>query len=458
MVSREFTQPPPIGLAYAAAIAENAGHEAIIIDANYRPGLTKKQVLDRIRAFGADLLGFMLTAYMFRQTLDWIRYLKEKTGKPVVTGNILLDIYAAEIMTHSEIDYGVIGPAVRTLPALLKAIERNEQIGGMRGVCYRRGDDIIVNPPDTLREDFDILPFPARHLLPNHKYSTIISKKKNFTIMITSKGCTGKCGFCYIKNIPYSARSPERVVDEIEECNRKYGIREIEFFDPIFTLNKNRVIHICREIRKRNIKIAWACRARVDHMDEEMLDEMRAAGCRRIYYGVECGNQNILNNINKNITLKQVKDMIGLTKKRGILTLGFFLIGAPGDTVESIEETIKFALELDLDYAQFHKTMAKPAGVLYEQVKKYTGRDYWREYILGTAGEERLPSPWTEVSEEEIERLTVKAYRKFYFRPSRLFKIIAGIQSPEEFFRYVRSGIGMLMVKSDINKTGHGAE
>jgi radical SAM superfamily enzyme YgiQ (UPF0313 family) len=253
-----------------------------------------------------------------------------------------------------------------------------------------------------------------------------------------------------VKNIPYSFRTAEKTADEIEECYKKYGIREIEFFDPLFTFNKQRVIDISRQIKTRNLDIIWACRSRVDTMDEELLNEMKSGGCKRIYYGIESGCQEILNASRKGITLDRIKRIVDLTKDKGILVLGFFLIGAPGDTMETASNTIDFALSLNLDYAQFHKTIAKPGTILYDQVKEATGRDYWREYILGLAQEERLPSPWTSLSEKDIEALTVKAYRRFYFRPLRLGKIILGINSFDEFSRYMRSGLGMLNVHSDL--------
>lgn len=450
VVSREFTQPPPLGLAYAAAIAQRAGHEVIIIDANCRPRLSKQKVLQQINSFKPDMLGFMLTVYMFRQTLGWIKSLKETTNLPMIVGNILLELYPKEVMSHKEIDYGIIGSAQKSLPHLLDALKHKADISEIKGVCYKREGEVFINSPDTLKEDFDTLPFPARQLLPNHKYYTVMSKRKNFTIMITSKGCPSKCGFCHVKNIPYSARKAEGVVDEIEQCFRKFNIREIEFFDPIFTFDKRRVIEICKAIRKKRIGLSWACRARADQIDEELLNEMKSAGCSRIYYGIECGNQNILDNVSKGITLEYIRKIANLTKQKGILTLGFFLIGAPGDTIETIKDTINFASKLNLDYAQFHKTVAKPTTILYDEVKRITNRDYWREHILGIAGEERLPTPWTDVSEKEIEHYTIKAYRKFYFRPSRLAKIIFGIKSFDECKRYFRSAIGLWTVKSDI--------
>ncbi|HRY28842.1 MAG TPA: radical SAM protein [Elusimicrobiota bacterium] len=451
VVSREFTQPPPLGLAYAAAIAEKSGHDAIIIDANLRPRMSKEDVLAQINEFKPQILSFMLTAYMFQQTLEWIVFLKQKTGLPVLVGNILMELYPKEVFSHREIDFGIIGSAQKPLPALLRALENGGSLEGIKGLCYRENGQLVIQPPDTLREDFDSLPFPARHLLANDRYYTVVSKRKNFTIMMTSKGCVSRCGFCHVKDIPYSARSPVGVADELEECYGRHGIREIEFFDPVFTVNRARVREICLEIRRRGLDISWACRARVDQVDEELLREMKAAGCARIYYGLECGNQAILDKTSKGITLERIREVVRITQNCGILTLGFFLIGAPGETVRTIEETIRFAMSLGLDYAQFHKTVAKPKTLLYDEVMRTTGRDYWGEFVMGTAKEERLPTPWTVVSDGDIEKLTVRAYRRFYFQPSRLWKIFRGIKSFSEFGRYVRSAVGIWRVKSDLH-------
>jgi radical SAM superfamily enzyme YgiQ (UPF0313 family) len=451
IVSEEFTVPTPLGLAYAAAIAEEHGHECIIIDANVNPRLTKNEVLAKIIDFKPDLLGFLLTIYMFRQTHEWVRFMKKNTGLPILAGNICLDYYAKEVFFHPEYDYGIIGPATKNLPELLQRLENKKSVNDIEGLVFRKDNQVRINFPKSLKEDFGILPFPALHLLDNRKYNTIISKRKNFTVMMTSKGCPFKCNFCIVHNLPYSCRTPENAVDEIERAYREFNIREIEFFDPIFNFNKKRVIDICREIVRRGLDVHWACRARIDLMDEELLKWMKEAGCHRIYYGVESGSNKILEDMNKGITTDKTREILKLTKKQGIMTLAFILFGAKGDTYETVTETIDYVCSLPLDYAQFHRCVAKPATPLYDQIKQTTGRDYWAEYILGIADEERLPTPWTSLSDEEIEELTVKAYRTFYFKPKRLWKLLIGIKSFEEFTRYVRSAIGLLKVKSDLS-------
>lgn len=151
----------------------------------------------------------MLTTYMFRLTLDWIKFLKQNTGLPIIVGNINMALYPQETMSHKEIDYGVIGSALNPLPKLMKAIENNTNLKKIKGIAYKTKNKVIIQLPISLKEDLNKLPYPARHLLPNHLYYQFISKRKNFTIMITTMGCPGKCNFCYLKKIPYQEKKFE---------------------------------------------------------------------------------------------------------------------------------------------------------------------------------------------------------------------------------------------------------
>ncbi|MFH1460439.1 MAG: radical SAM protein [Candidatus Omnitrophota bacterium] len=448
IVSRRFGIFPPLGLAFAAAILEAQGHCVDIIDAR-ASNLSKEQTLQRIKYFQPKLLGFMLTFYMFHDTLVWIKFFKEKTNIPIIVGNVLMEFFPQDVMAYPEIDYGIIGSAQKNLPLLIEFLENNKNIENISGLCYRKDGQVIINKPKELFEDFQTLPFPARHLLPNHKYHAVMSKRKNLTIMVTTRGCAASCNFCHIKDIKYSARSAQMVVDEMQECYEKFNVREIEIFDPTFNMDKRRVMDICQGIVDRKLDIDWACRARIDCMNPEMLKIMCQAGCKRILYGIESGDENILKKIKKGINLSQIRDTIKATQDLGIKALGFFLLGSPGDSLKTINKTVKFAKELKLDYAQFHKTIAKPGTELYDQVKNYTGRDLWREYILGKYPESRLPTPWTDLSAQTIEQCTYQAYRKFYFRIGYLWQTLRGIKSFHEFKRYLASFFGLIFEKRD---------
>lgn len=443
VVSQEFGVYPPLGLAYAAAILEKEGHEVILIDANALK-LTKEETLKRIMDFKPKLLGFMLTTYMFQDTLEWIKYLKRKTNLPVVVGNINVELYPKETLSHEEIDYGIIGPAQKNLPELVAALENNKDISNIKGLTYKKNGKIIINKPESLVEDFSTLPFPARHLLPNDRYKQYISKRKNFTIAISSRGCPHKCDFCYVNQIPYRVRDVNDFVNELEECYKRYGVREFDFFEPDFIVNKKRVFEICNEILKRKLRIYWSCRGRVNEADEDLLKIMKRAGCCRIYYGIESGSQEILDKENKGITLEQIRKAVKLTKKKGIKVLGFLMIGQQGDTIETAKKTIKFAKELNLDYVQIGRTIPKPRSYLDEITKKATGRDYWRDYVLGKEKERRIETPWTELTEEQKLELVKEAYKQIYFSPSYIIKTLFKIKSLDELKRYTRAGLSFV--------------
>jgi len=449
IVSEEFGIFPPLGLCYAAAIAERAGHETMIVDA-HAEHLSPEQVLERIAPFDPQLLGFMLTTYMFPDTLSLIRYLKRETGLPVLVGNVQLELYPHETMGFAEINYGIIGSAQSVLPSLLEALDRGEQPPDMPGLCRRQNGEVIVRQPAGLREDFSTLPFPKRDGLPHKLYHSVMTKRRNVTAMITAKGCPGECTFCHIHRTPYSTRDPKGAADEIEQCINDHGIHEFEIFDPSFTIRRQRIMDLCDEIQRRGLDLDFAVRARVDQVDPELLRNMERAGCKRILYGIESGSEQQLARIKKGIGLDQVRDAVRATQDAGIEALGFFLVGSPGETPAEVEQTVRFALDLGLDYAQFHRTMPKPRTELHDMATEALGYDYWREYTLGNRPELRLPTPWTDMSQELIERETFRAYRRFYMRPSFLARTILGIRSLDELMRYVRSGLGLLLAKSDL--------
>jgi len=450
IVQKYFGLFPPLSLAWVAAIAERAGHKVIIIDARTLT-LSKEEVLDRLKEFRPDIMGFMMTTYMYRDTLEWIRFLKNSLRIPVVIGGYNLRVYPRESVIPSEIDFGVIEHAYYTVPALFKQLETTKDFSKVPGLVYKEKDRIIITEhPQKI--NFDNFPNPARHLLPNHLYAEFPTERKNFTVMVTSLGCPRRCVFCEAGGTSYSPRSPMTVVNEMEECYRKYNIREIDIFDYEFPCVRERTLAICREIQKRNLDINWACRSRVDSVDAELLSEMKKAGCTRIYYGLESGSQEILDRINKGITIEKIKEVVRLTKGFGIKTLGFFLIGAPGETLQTVRKTLKFAKDLDLDYVQFSKLLAKPWTGMWKEMVRNTGKDYWKDWILGKEEDRDLPRPWTELTNEQIDSLARKAYIAYHIRPFFLLRSLLKIRSLKEFKRKFFAFFEMLFRQEAISK------
>jgi radical SAM superfamily enzyme YgiQ (UPF0313 family) len=187
-------------------------------------------------------------------------------------------------------------------------------------------------------------------------------------------------------------------------------------------------------------------------VDDELLGEMAGAGCGRIYYGIEAGDQEMLDRLNKGISLEQIRESIRLTRKHGIQSLGFFLIGSPAETRRTIRKTLKFAKSLKLDYVQFSKTTAKPLTQLWRDLVRDTSYDYWREYILGNTEEKALPRPWTDLSNDEIDELARRAYVKYHSRPSFLLRHTLKVHSWAEFKRKFCAYLEMMFHQEKVSR------
>lgn len=429
---------PPLSLAYVAAILEKAGCKVELIDA-LALNLTKEQVVDRLKKFSPDFLGFTCTTVDFHYTLSWINYLKEKTSLPVIVGGIHLSVYPKQTLTHQAIDYGVVGEAEETLPEILECLVNKRDLSKVKGICCRDNGHIVVTESRTPVQDLDSCPFPARHLLPNDKYYSLISKRKNFTAMLTSRGCPYQCIFCDNRTIPYRYRSPKSVVDEMEQCHNLFKINEIDIFDALFSVSANRVIEICSEIKRRRLELRWSFRTRVDLITKEILAELREAGCVRIYYGIESGNATILNNINKKVDIDVIKKVVNLTKEMGIDTFGYFMIGNVGETEETIKETLDLMLQLPLDYVQITPVFAPPNTALYEMLKREIKRDWWAEYTLDVTKEEPLSRYGTNLTDEQIKRYVRECYLRFYLRLGYVIKAVSKLNSWDEAIRSIKA-------------------
>lgn len=443
VVQKFFGLFPPLSLAWVASIAEKAGHKVVLIDARTL-NLSKEDVLGILKSFKPDILGFMMSTYMFPETLEWIGFLKNRLNILTIAGGYNLRVYPRESLSHSEIDFGVVEHAFYTVPALLKEIERGGiHFENVPGLVFKKNKDIIITP-HYQDVEFDKFPNPARHLLPNELYSEFPTERKNFTVMVTSLGCPFECNFCEAGKTAYNPRSPETVVAEIEECYIRHNIREIDIFDYEFTGIRERVLRICKLIQEKKLDISWACRSRVDTADGQLLSEMKKAGCGRIYFGLESGIQHILDKVNKRITPGQIRKTIGICRDLKIKTLGFFLIGAPGDTRDTIKDTVKFAKSLNLDYVQFSKCLAKPLTPLWKESVSMVKKDYWQDWVLGKEIDRELPRPWTSLTNSEINKLTKWAYISYHTRPLYMMKHLLKLRSFEEFKRKLLAFLNMI--------------
>lgn len=414
---------PPLSLMYVSSIAKSHGHETIIIDA-VAEHLSKRKVAKKLREFKPDIIGFPILVPASSILFEWIRYLKEKFYVPVVVGGNALLYYPEAILSKNFIDYAVVGSAANAFPELLEALEKECDMSGIEGIAFKKGGKVVVNHPASIKKDMDSIPFPDREGVNNFLYASIASSNRPYTIMMTSSGCIYKCDFCPMGRMEYEERDADNVIREIEECVRKYGIKEIDIQDENFLLKKERAKEILKEIIRRKINASFSCRARVDDVDKEILEMMKRAGFRLIMYGIESGNDDILKREHKGIRKEQIKKAIELTKNAEIKTLGFFIIGHKGESKETIRETIMFMRELPLDYVQFFHMVVKPGTEVYDEMKKDMGYDYFDAVLRGNIKERYILLPWTKLSNREINRWILRAYFSFYFRKGHINKIL----------------------------------
>ncbi|MDD5155462.1 MAG: radical SAM protein [Candidatus Omnitrophica bacterium] len=434
---------PPLSLAYAAAIAEKSGHKVIIIDA-VAERLSLKSVTQRIKEFSPDILGFTLTTYGFHQALSWIRSIKERVNIPVMVGGWHLSIYPRQTMHHAAIDYAVIGDAENILPDFLAALESGGSLHAVKGIAFKESGQVIITPAAASTTDLDTVPFPARHLLKNDLYYNILSRVKNFTVMLSARGCPYQCIFCDLNTRKFRMRSAKNFVDEIEIGYKEFGIREFDIYDSSFTIDNQRVLKICEEIIRRRLNVFWTVRSRIDTVDKDLLRSMAEAGCNTIMYGIESAHPGILRSLNKYNDADTVKQVISWSKESGIKTLGFFMLGAPGETPETADETIKLMTALDLDYVQVTKLTPFPNTKIYSMLLEKGFGDYWSEFTMDASKEKELPLINTALSCAEVRKLVRRAYLSFYFRPSYVIKALKRTRSLLELRNSLKAAIGLL--------------
>jgi len=440
---------PSISLLYAAAVIEKEGIEVQYID-YLAQDLNPSKLLDSLRQFKPDIIGCTIYTNPFHNIVSWLKTLKESLGVKIMVGGMHTTVFPKETLKYAPvIDYAIIGEAEVVLPKFLSALIKREPLSAVKGLCYRSDDGSVLFTgfPEKLSNP-DEAPFPSRHLIDNKDYFSFISQKKNYTVFNSSRGCPFKCIFCEAGGSLWRARSPKSVVDEFQECLVKFGIREIDIFDSSFTISKKRVLDICGEIKRRNLHkdIIWNVRSRIDTIDEEMLHALKGAGCYRIFYGIESGNPGILKTLRKYDDVKKIEEIIRITRKIGISTFGYFIIGNPGETEETIMDTIRLSQNADLDFAMFAKLMAYPHTELYDKFYlPYAKEDFWANFIGNPAYDEEkfIGRPWTRLTNEEIEKFASLAFKRFYFRPIQALRLLRIIKSFDQVKRYLRATLDM---------------
>ena len=417
---------PPLGLACIAAALKKEKIEVKILDINAL-NLSMEETISYIGGYKPDIAGLTAATPTINECFNIAEAAKKANPKiKAVIGGPHPTALPEESIKKDFIDFVVIGEGEETMLELAREIKNGKKdFKKIRGLVFKDRGKIIKNAARERIKDLDALPFPAFELLPLDRYISASSKYKRFITILTSRGCPGQCNYCnkLIFGNACNMRSAENIIGEIEFLMKRYGYREFHIVDDLFTINRKRIVDFCNFVLEKNIRIKWKCGngVRVGTVDLELLRLMKKAGCYSLSYGIESGNQKILNNIRKGQALQQCINAVRWTKQAGIECVGFFMLGNLGEDEKTMQETIDFAKSLELDIAQFSILIPFP-GTPIRQIIEKEGKIFesnWENYdnLEGKAIFEHGG-----LKREIMERMHKKAYKEFYMRPKYMLK------------------------------------
>lgn len=430
---------PPTDLMYLASIAESCGFEAIIRD--YSQGGDFEADL---KEFQPNCLVANIATPTFQSDMMAVKLAKEILPNicTIVKGAPFLTYNTNTIYENPFIDYVIMGEAELTLKDILDGVPNSEILG----ICYRENFQPVKNDKRPFIDNLDILPFPARHLVDNSIYKRPDNGNVQAVVKV-ARGCPFHCFFCLatpVSGAKVRTRSPENIVAELKECVEKYNIKNFLFWSDIFNFNREWTLELCQKIIESGLKITWSSNTRADTMDDEMAKMMYKSGCRLVSIGVESGSQKMLDNIGKKITLDDIRNTVKILKKNKIKIYNYFVIGLPWETEETVEETIKFAIELDSNFISFYTATPLPGTkyFAYAMLNKLVegNLDFRSAYYEPVVRSEHL-------SKERIFELHKQAIKRFYLRPKFILKTLLFLRSFAEFKNYFIAGMSLIVKK-----------
>jgi radical SAM superfamily enzyme YgiQ (UPF0313 family) len=431
---------------YIAACLERAGVPVDILDANLS-NKNHEEVGLEVKRRRPEIVGLSVVTPTVKAAMKIMKSIRMAMPNVVgIMGGAHPSFLPAKTLADCpELDIVVTGEGEETMLDLVKALdgfsweneeqrkmgngrirEFAERVSKVQGIAFRNPENPAFTretPPRPLIQDLDSLPFPARHLVPFSQY-TVRDRKTPIGAIITSRGCPFACEYCSssrIGGVGFRCRSPANVVDELAFLHEEYGVKQMEFLDDIFTLNKIRAAQIASEIRMRDLDINWVASSRVDTIDKDLISKLKRGGLNALYYGVEAGSQRVLDLMNKHVKIEQVKDAFRTARECGVGTLGSFMLGYPGETLDEMRRTIDLSVELDPDYAQFSILTPFPGTPIYQRLKA-SGLLMTEDWDRYTVQEPVIRYEAFGYSAKKLKSMLDEAYRRFYLRPYYLAK------------------------------------
>jgi len=423
-VIREWAKPNvlPLGLAYIAAVLRDSGHSVEVLDLNALR-LEAAEIEDRIQKSDYEVAGIGAIVTVYREVKRLIQQLKfHYPGRPVMVGGSVGTSIPHIIMEKTAADIVCIGEGEVTALEIVSTLAKGRALDAVTGIWFKQTDgEIVKNPPRKPIRSMDTIPLPAWDLFPMDIYlvNPVGAPNRNKWVdgdsgeefvrsmnVSATRGCPYKCIYCYhdFMGQGYRFRSPENIVAEIDALHERYGVAYIHFMDDEFCMRKDFVMDFCRLFKERfGGKITWGCAGRVNLMTEELIRTMADAGCVVIGYGIESGSQKMLDVMKKQVKVAQAKQAIRWTQKHVDWAACSFMIGTPGETKETILETVEFCKELDLAPEVIFFMTAYPGTELYKMARASGKIPDEEAYILELGEQwERIRINFTDIPDDEL--------------------------------------------------------
>lgn len=432
-----FSNPQPsIGIAYISAVLREDGHDVKIVDA-YVGGHSLLEIMENIKQYEPGAVGISVLTPSAEVVYEISRHIRIKFPDiKIIMGNMHASLFSDEILFEGHADFVVHREGEFTMRELVRALQNNGNIDSIQGISFQRNGTIVHNPLRPHIENLDELPFPAWDLLSTTKYTTdprtTIIKNVVERQILATRGCPNQCTFCSSRTekslgSKYRMREPKKVVDEMVYMYEHYGNNVFAFVDLAFPLIRRHATELCSEIINRGYGeiFKWTTECRVRPLDEELLRHMRKAGCVRVCFGIESGDNEILRMLKKNFTTDDVRYAMSMARNADLEADGMFMIGLPGETEGTIRKTIKLAIEINVRYAIFNIFVPYPGCELYATLKAenkihFNNRSDFTSYPAYSGGTPVYTPDG--ITHYQLMNLQKYAMQKYYFRPKFVYQ------------------------------------
>jgi anaerobic magnesium-protoporphyrin IX monomethyl ester cyclase len=403
---------PPLGLAYMAAVLEKNNFEVSIFDCPVCE-IDHDKLKDSLAALQPDIVGVGSMTPTIESALKSARVAKEVLPHAkVLMGGPHATFTDQQILTDEPaVDVVVRGEGEETLLELAQQAPSMPRLDEVKGITYRKDGHIVQTPTRPFIQDLDALPLPAYHYIPVDKYR--ILGRKLLPVM-SSRGCPFQCSFCVASQMfgaGFRGRNPKLVLDELEWLRDEYGAEGISFQDDTLTFNRKRILDICDGIIERNIQLPWGCGTRADTVTKEILAKMQKAHCNEVCFGVESGCQRMRDKLKKRVTTEQCESAIKWAKDAGIFVTVSVILGYPGETKETLQETLDFVRKVEPDDVWLCHATPYPGTELRALVES-NGWKMSQDWKLYNTMNPIFEDP--ELPAKEIAKMRKTFYDKFY--------------------------------------------